>query len=89
MNLTHSVREANAKLCEIGATLQAGDFTGSVFLVTRDSVQIYDNALAKRYGEWVLIWTEHHGYHVQHEDELVSFRLIEKGRRFGDLDAIR
>lgn len=83
-----TIREAQAALCEIGATLHVQDFTHGVILVTHDSVQVFDNARARRYGPWLLIWTEHQGYHFQHEDEVVHFRLVDKGKRFSDLDEV-
>jgi hypothetical protein len=83
--MTHSIREANAKLCEIGATLRAGDFKGSVLVVTHDSIQFFDNALAKTYGEWLLVWTEHCGYFVHHEDEVTNFRFMEHCLRLGEI----
>lgn len=33
----------------------------------------YRNAFFLRHGDWVLVFTEHHRYHVYHEDELRGF----------------
>lgn len=72
-----TIREANARLCEIGKALHAGDFHHTAILITHDSIQIFSGAIAKRFGDFLLLWTEHHGYHVEHRDEIRVFQLLE------------
>lgn len=81
-----SIREANAKLCEIGNKLRAGDFTSTVVIATHDSFQVFDRAIAKKYGPWLLLLTEHQGYFLQHEDEVTYFRMAENTRKMSQLD---
>ena len=74
-----TIQQARAKLESVGKSLRAGSFTNTVYLVTTDSANVWESALAKRYGEWVLIWTEHHGYRIEHRDEILHLRMF-KGR---------
>ncbi len=76
----HTAKEAARMLAKIGSLLTAGMFKHTVYLVTHDSCNVWQNATAKTYGDFVLIWTEHHGDFFEHRDEILHFRLFkEKG----------
>lgn len=72
-----TIFDARRKLAEVGLTLQATDFKWFVYMVTHDSVMIFRRAIVKRYGDWVLIWTEHTGYHTEHQDHIVQLCMGE------------
>lgn len=73
------IRQAQARLCEAGASFRCADFAGNcVLLHTHDSMAFYENAIAKRYGDWILVWTEHNGYHLAHQDDVIKFLCLKK-----------
>lgn len=67
-----SLADAQTKQKEIGESLLAGSFKYSVLFVTIDSSQFYNNAFVVLYGDYFLLFTEHHGYHIEHTDEVLK-----------------
>lgn len=56
--------------------LATKDFNQSVLFVTVDSVSFFENAFAESKEDHVFVFTEHHGFDFQHEDEVVSLRVF-------------
>lgn len=75
------ISEVKAKVAEIGKTLLSTDsrFRRSVLLVTIDSSQFYRNAFVIKWKGFYLLFTEHHGYHFEHEDEVL--RCLQFGKQ--------
>lgn len=61
---------------EIDVSLKATDkrFRNSVKLVTDEgTVLLYENAFLLKKENWLLLFTEHHGYNVFCEDDLLHY----------------
>ena len=75
------LQEAQAKADAYDRTLQATDprFRRRVQLVHGDgSVLHFDSAFLMAIGEeWVAAFTEHHGCHVYHVEDLTAFSQME------------
>lgn len=75
------VREVRAKVDAYDRTLLATDarFRRHVSVIHEDgSVLYFDSAFLMRVGEpWLAIFTEHHGCHVYHVEDLVSYSQLE------------
>jgi hypothetical protein len=60
------------------------EFRAAFMLVLRDSRYTYAFEGLDKQG-WILVFTEHHGFHVFHEDDLKSFgvyRRVKREQRF-------
>lgn len=69
-------REAFDKMVEYDKTLTADDnrFNGFVYVVAEDrSVMFFTNAFAMKIGEFVAVFTEHHGPHLRLPEEIKGY----------------
>ena len=65
--------EAKQKALELDKQLRADDsrFSGSVLLAHQDgSIMFWEYAFCERHDEWWFVFTEHHGNHVYHHEDL-------------------
>jgi len=51
------------------------DFKETVLLVTVDSVLWCSAAIYRKMGDYHLVWTEHHGNFLEHDDEVVKLHV--------------
>jgi len=75
-----SLKDAKELAKTIGSTLLATDvrFRRVVYLTDHcGSSLVYQPAFALRHGSYVLVFTEHHGYHVYHEEDLSFYAQYE------------
>lgn len=75
-----NLREAEAKASEYDKTLLATDprFRRSVVLYHEDgSTFHWDSAFLMRKEEWIMVFTEHHRFHVYHADD-VEYRQFQR-----------
>ena len=71
-----TARDARRHLKLLGELLGAGDFPQVVLLVTVDHVFWSSSARYEKYGPYHLVWTEHHGTFMVHEDEVAKVHVI-------------
>jgi hypothetical protein len=53
-------------------------FNEAILIVSPDSAMFFDGAVHQRLGPFYLIWTEHHGNFIEHEDEVILFRAYRR-----------
>lgn len=74
-----SLKQALEKAEEIDKTLQATspDFLYTTSLVLDDgSVRITDSSFFLEYNDYLLLFSEHHGFDAFHKDDVVSYRMF-------------
>lgn len=73
-------REVRALAEEYDKRLLATDprFRRSVLLLHQDgSIFRVDSAFLMQKGAWILMFSEHHGYHVYHQEDLLYFAEVQ------------
>jgi hypothetical protein len=79
----HSITKIRKLAEEYNKTLWASDprFNRSVTLLHRDgSIEHYDSAFLLQRDGYVVCFTEHHGHHIDHVDELLHYFQSERKR---------
>ena len=85
--------EANGIADKVDKTLQPGDSRYSRYVQMIDnegSVMFYKNAFLLKHGDWILCFTEDHGYFVYHMQDLEIFReftLVDTLEEYEEEDA--
>jgi hypothetical protein len=67
--MTHS--EARTYAERRDGELRAMAFHFAVFLVTQDSAQFFESAVAEYHEPFYFIFPEHQHWHIEHRDEVV------------------
>jgi hypothetical protein len=44
----------------------------------RSSIFLFNNAFYIIKGKWIIVLSEHHGYHVYHKEDLYNYEKIDK-----------
>jgi hypothetical protein len=75
-----NLKEARAYAQEVNSTLRADHpgFGGSVLVTTDEPCRLFYRwalALALEDSNWTAVFTEHHGFHVFHNEEAVVLEL--------------
>lgn len=66
-----TIKEAVSYAKRRNKALGAYDFHNTVIWVTLDSCHTVRDALVERKADYWFLFTEHHGFEVQHDDEVV------------------
>jgi len=66
-----TISEATAYAKRRDEELRAGDFHNAVVWVTLDSCHMVQDAIVEHKDEYWFLFTEHHGFDVHHDDEVV------------------
>ncbi len=81
MAMSIQMRKLHAEAKEFDAKLRADHpgFGGNVFIRHDDGTTYYFRYafVQEMEGEWLAVYTEHHGFHVFHKDEVAIMSLNE------------
>ena len=56
----------------------------AVLLITVDSMQFFESAVAEYIEPFYIVWPEHQHFHIEHQDEVIkcrTYRLIDLPRQ--------
>lgn len=73
--------QADKRLAKIGANLRVKDFTEVVNVIHQDGTSfLFTHATSEMTDEWLLVWTEHTGYHRFFREDLKHMKTWSSAR---------